>query len=285
MVAGLGRGVIDWRVGDEVCALLAGGGYATKVVVPASQVLPVPDGVDLISAAALPEVTCTVWSNLVMTAGLSARQTVLIHGGSSGIGTMAIQVARQEGATVAVTASRAAGLDACRELGANLAIDYTQQDFVEEIMAATDGRGVDIILDVVGAKYLERNVAALADGGRLIIIGMQGGTTAELNINTLLRKRGRHHRHRPAQPTGVRSGFEGRDRRGRPPPAVADDRGRRHPPGRRLGHRDAGRRSGPSPDVRGWACRQDRVAGALGGHSRDERVKHSRPQQQIGSKQ
>ncbi len=189
VVAGLGRGVIDWRVGDEVCALLAGGGYATKVVVPASQVLPVPDGVDLISAAALPEVTCTVWSNLVMTAGLSARQTVLIHGGSSGIGTMAIQVARQEGATVAVTASRAAGLDACRELGANLAIDYTQQDFVEEIMAATDGRGVDIILDVVGAKYLERNVAALADGGRLIIIGMQGGTTAELNINTLLRKR------------------------------------------------------------------------------------------------
>ena len=190
VVAELGRGVIDWRVGDEVCALLAGGGYATRVVVPASQVLPVPAGVDLVSAAALPEVTCTVWSNLVMTAGLSARQTVLIHGGTSGIGTMAIQVARQEGATVAVTASRAAGLDACRELGANLTIDYTRQDFVEEIKAATDGRGVDIILDVVGAKYLERNVAALADGGRLIIIGMQGGTTAELNINTLLRKRG-----------------------------------------------------------------------------------------------
>ena len=151
-------------------------------------------------------------------------------------------------------------------------------------MAATDGRGVDIILDVVGAKYLERNVAALADGGRLIIIGMQGGTTAELNINTLLRKRAGIIATALRSPTGVRSGFEGRDRRGRPPPAVADDRGRRHPPGHRHGHGHAGRRSGPPPDGRGRACRQDRAAGALGGHSRDERVKHSRPQQQIGSK-
>lgn len=189
VIAAVGPGVTSWQVGDEVCALLAGGGYAQRVVVPAVQVLPVPDGVDLISAAGLPEVTCTVWSNLVMTAGLSARQTVLIHGGSSGIGTMAIQVARMEGATVAVTASRAAALQACLDLGAHVAINYTEQDFVAEVMAATDGRGVDIILDVVGAKYLQRNVDALADGGRLIVIGLQGGTTAELNINTLLRKR------------------------------------------------------------------------------------------------
>ena len=189
VIAALGAGVYGWQVGDRVCALLAGGGYAQKVVVPAVQVLPVPAGVDLVDAAGLPEVTCTVWSNLVMTAGLSARQTVLIHGGSSGIGTMAIQVARMEGATVAVTASRPEALQACRELGAQLAINYTEQDFVQELKTATDGRGADIILDVVGAKYLQRNVDALADGGRLIIIGMQGGTTAELNINTLLRKR------------------------------------------------------------------------------------------------
>lgn len=189
VIGAVGPGVIGWQVGDQVCALLAGGGYAQKVVAPAVQVLPVPNGVDLISAAGLPEVTCTVWSNLAMTAGLSARQTVLIHGGSSGIGTMAIQVARMEGATVAVTASRPEALQACADLGAQLMINYTQQDFVAEMKTATDGRGADIILDVVGAKYLQRNVDALADGGRLIIIGMQGGTTAELDINTLLRKR------------------------------------------------------------------------------------------------
>jgi putative PIG3 family NAD(P)H quinone oxidoreductase len=190
VIAAVGPGVYGWQVGDEVCALLAGGGYAQQVVVPAVQVLPVPAGVDLVDAAGLPEVTCTVWSNLVMTAGLSARQTVLIHGGSSGIGTMAIQVARMEGANVAVTASRPEALQACIDLGAQLAINYTNQDFVTELRAATDGRGADIILDVVGAKYLQRNIDALADGGRLIIIGMQGGTKAELDINTLLRKRG-----------------------------------------------------------------------------------------------
>jgi putative PIG3 family NAD(P)H quinone oxidoreductase len=189
VIAEIGPGVTSWQVGDEVCALLAGGGYAQKVVVPAVQVLPLPDGVDLITAAGLPEVTCTVWSNLVMTAGLRARQTVLIHGGSSGIGTMAIQVARAEGAMVAVTASRPDALRACQDLGAQLAINYVEQDFVQELKSATDGRGADIILDVVGAKYLTRNVDALADGGRLMIIGMQGGTTADLDINTLLRKR------------------------------------------------------------------------------------------------
>ena len=189
VVSGLGPRVYGWQVGDRVCALLAGGGYAERVTVPAVQVLPVPRGVDLIDAAGLPEATCTVWSNLVMTAGLKSRQTVLIHGGSSGIGTMAIQVARREGATVAVTASRDEALDFCRTLGAAITINYAEQDFVEQIRAATDGRGADIILDVIGAKYLERNIAALADGGRLIVIGMQGGTKAELDLNSLLRKR------------------------------------------------------------------------------------------------
>lgn len=189
VIAAVGSEVAGWRVGDEVCALLAGGGYAELVAVPAVQLLPVPAGVDLLDAAGLPEVTCTVWSNLVMTAGLRSGQTVLIHGGASGIGTMAIQVAHQLGATVIVTASRPEALDACRALGADHGINYTEQDFVAEVKALTDSRGVDVILDVVGAKYLQRNIDALADGGRLVIIGLQGGTKAELDINALLRKR------------------------------------------------------------------------------------------------
>ena len=189
VIAQLGPDVSGWRVGDRVCALLAGGGYAQRVAVPAGQVLPVPDGVDLIEAAGLPEVACTVWSNLVLTAGLTAGRTVLIHGGGSGIGTMAIQVAIQLGARVAVTASRDAVLDRCRTLGAQVTINYAQQDFVEAIQDATDGRGADVILDPIGAKYLARNIDALADGGRLVIIGLQGGTRAELDINGLMRKR------------------------------------------------------------------------------------------------
>ena len=186
----VGDDVSGWAVGDRVCALLAGGGYAQRVAVPAGQLLPIPEGVDPILAAGLPEVACTVWSNLVMICGLHAGQTVLIQGGSSGIGTMAIQIARAVGATVAVTASTPEKLAACTDLGADIAINYREQDFVSQLLAATDGRGADLILDVIGAKYLQRNVSALADGGRLVIIGMQGGRSAELDIAALMAKRG-----------------------------------------------------------------------------------------------
>ena len=185
----LGEGVEGWAMGDEVCALLVGGGYAEQVCAPATQVLPVPAGVSLEDAAALPEVVCTVWSNVFMTANLLPGQTLLVHGGSSGIGTMAIQLAREVGARVAVTAGSAEKLQACKALGAEVLVNYREQDFVEEIKAATDGAGADVILDNMGAKYLARNVDALAAGGRLVVIGLQGGTTAELNLNTLLRKR------------------------------------------------------------------------------------------------
>ncbi|MEW2463607.1 NAD(P)H-quinone oxidoreductase [Streptomyces sp. NPDC046994] len=187
-VAALGPGVSGWAVGDEVCALLAGGGYAEKVVVPAGQLLPVPDGLDLRRAAALPEVTCTVWSNVFMVAHLRPGETLLVHGGSSGIGTMAIQLAKAVGAKVAVTAGSKEKLERCAELGADVLINYREQDFVEEIRESTAGEGADVILDNMGAKYLDRNVQALAVNGRLAIIGMQGGVKGELNINTLLRK-------------------------------------------------------------------------------------------------
>ncbi|MFG2224644.1 NAD(P)H-quinone oxidoreductase [Streptomyces sp. NPDC050161] len=188
-IAALGPGVHGWSVGDEVCALLVGGGYAEKVAVPAGQVLPLPQGLDMVSAAALPEVACTVWSNVFMIAHLRPGETLLVHGGSSGIGTMAIQLAKAVGARVAVTAGGAEKLARCAELGADILIDYREQDFVEEIRRATDGKGADVILDIIGAKYLERNVKALAVSGRLAIIGMQGGIKAELNIGTLLSKR------------------------------------------------------------------------------------------------
>ncbi|MFJ2718778.1 NAD(P)H-quinone oxidoreductase [Streptomyces sp. NPDC091412] len=188
-IAALGPGVSGWSVGDEVCALLAGGGYAEKVAVPAGQLLPVPDGVGLRQAAALPEVTCTVWSNVFMVAQLRPGETLLVHGGSSGIGTMAIQLARAVGAKVAVTAGTKEKLERCAELGAEILINYREQDFVEEIRRATDGNGADVILDNMGATYLDRNVQALAVNGRLAIIGMQGGVKGELNIGTLLGKR------------------------------------------------------------------------------------------------
>ena len=188
-VAELGPDVTDWAVGDEVCALLTGGGYAERVVVPAGQLLPVPEGVSLVDAAALPEVVCTVWSNVFMAAGLRPGEVLLVHGGSSGIGTMAIQLARQVGARVAVTAGTPEKLERCRVLGADVAVNYREQDFVEEVRTATDGRGADVVLDNMGAKYLARNVAVLAPGGRLVVIGLQGGTRAELDLGAMLRKR------------------------------------------------------------------------------------------------
>jgi putative PIG3 family NAD(P)H quinone oxidoreductase len=189
-VSDIGEGVDGLSVGDQVCALLAGGGYAEKVVVPAGQVMPLPGEVDLVTAAAMPEVACTVWSNVFMVAGLQRGETFLVHGGAGGIGTFAIQLASALGARVACTAGSEAKLAVCRELGADIAIDYKQQDFVEEIKDATGGHGADVILDNMGAKYLERNVAALATNGRLVVIGMQGGTKGELDLGKLLRKRG-----------------------------------------------------------------------------------------------
>ena len=188
-IATVGDGVERWQVGDEVCALLAGGGYAEQVLVPAGQVMPVPQGVDVETAAALPEVACTVWSNVFMVAHLRPEETLLVHGGAGGIGTMAIQLAHALGARVITTAGSAEKLEVCRSLGADVAVNYREQDFVEEVRSATDGRGVDVILDNMGAKYLTRNVDALATEGRLVIIGMQGGTKGELDLNTLLRKR------------------------------------------------------------------------------------------------
>ena len=189
-IAAVGSDVERWRVGDEVCALLAGGGYAEQVLVPAGQVMPLPPGVDVETAAALPEVACTVWSNVFMVAHLRPQETLLVHGGAGGIGTFAIQLAHALGARVLTTAGSAEKLEACRSLGADVAVNYREQDFVEEARTATEGRGVDVILDNMGAKYLGRNVAALATEGRLVIIGMQGGTKGELDIAALLRKRG-----------------------------------------------------------------------------------------------
>ncbi len=189
VISALGPDVTDWRVGQPVCALLTGGGYAERVAVPAGQVLPVPTGIDPVEAAALPEVAGTVWSNVVRMARLGAGETLLVHGGGSGIGTFAIQFGRALGATVIVTA-RAVKHERLRELGAARTIDYTSADFVAETRDATGGRGADVILDIIGGAYLNQNVAALAPDGRLVVIGMQGGRKAELDLAALLAKRG-----------------------------------------------------------------------------------------------
>ena len=190
VIAELGPDVHGWEVGQRVCALLAGGGYAEQVSVPAVQLLPVPDGVDLHVAAALPEVACTVWSNMVERAGLRHGQTVLIHGGAGGIGTHAIQVAAALGAQVAVTAGSADKLARCRDLGADIDINYRDEDFVARILSETKA-GAHVILDNMGAKYLTRNITALAPDGWLAIIGMQGGSVAELDLGLLMAKRAR----------------------------------------------------------------------------------------------
>jgi len=186
-VVALGEGVDGWEVGQEVCALLAGGGYAELVAVPAGQLMPVPDGLSLVEAAALPEVACTVWSNVFMLAGLQATERLLVHGGAGGIGTCAIQLASALGAKIFATAGSPEKLALCAELGADVTINYRDEDFVAVLKEAG---GADVILDNMGAKYLGRNVDALATEGRLVIIGMQGGVKGELDIGTLLRKRG-----------------------------------------------------------------------------------------------
>lgn len=188
-VAAVGPDVEGWTVGDPVVALLTGGGYAERVVVPAGQLLPAPAGVGLVEAAALPEVACTVWSNVFMLAALQPHETLLVHGGASGIGTMAVQLAHALGAQVAVTAGSPAKLDRCRTLGADIGIDYRTEDFVAALLAATDGHGADVILDNMGAAYLDRNVRALATNGRLVVIGLQGGTRGELDLGRLLAQR------------------------------------------------------------------------------------------------
>ena len=186
-IAALGEGVEGWSVGDEVCALLASGGYAEKVAVPAGQVMPLPPGVDIVAAGAVPEVACTVWSNVFMIAGLQPEETLLVHGGAGGIGNVAIQLAAALGARVFATAGSAEKQELCTSLGAERAINYHDEDFVEVIKEAG---GADVILDNMGAKYLDRNVTALATEGRLVVIGLQGGTKGELDLGKLLGKRG-----------------------------------------------------------------------------------------------
>lgn len=188
VIADIGSDVANWSVGQEVCALLAGGGYAEYVAVPGGQLMPLPDGVDMVDAAGLPEVACTVWSNLVLTAHLGKGQLLLMHGGASGIGSHAIQVARALGVRVAVTAGSAEKLEFCRELGAEITINYRDEDFVARVQEAG---GADVIFDIMGASYLDRNIDALATDGQLVIIGMQGGIKGELNIGKLLGKRAR----------------------------------------------------------------------------------------------
>lgn len=188
-VAALGADVQHWKVGDKVCALLAGGGYAERVVVPAAQVLPCPEGLDLLQAAALPEAVCTVWSNVYDIGRLKSGESFLVHGGAGGVGSIAIQLARQWGAQVFTTAGSSTKRQRCEELGATRVIDYKNEDFTEVIREVTNGRGVDVILDNMGAEYLDRNIEALASDGRLVIIGLQSGREAPIHLGKMMGKR------------------------------------------------------------------------------------------------
>lgn len=188
-VAAVGPHVTGWEVGDRVCAVVGGGGYAEAAVVPAATAMPVPDGLGMEEAAAVPEVFATAYDNLLVRGRLRADETALVHGGSSGVGTAAIQLARRIGARVLVTAGSAEKIDACARLGADAGINYRTEDFAERAVALTGGRGVDVILDVVGGPYLEPNLRALALEGRLVVIGLMGGASAELPLGRLLARR------------------------------------------------------------------------------------------------
>ncbi len=188
-ISAVGDGVSGWQAGDEVCALLGGGGYAEKVAVPQGQLLPVPGGVPLADAAGLPEAACTVQGTVYLQAHLDEGEVYLVHGGAGGMGSFAIQLGKADGAVVACTAGSPGKLARCRELGADLAINYRDEDFVQAILDFTDGRGADVILDVVGGPYLAKNLAALATWGRLVVISVQGGPRAELDLGVLLQKR------------------------------------------------------------------------------------------------
>lgn len=189
IIVGVGDQVTQWKVGDPVCALVAGGGYAEYVGAPAAQCLPVPKGLSLREAASLPETYFTVWSNIFDRARLIERETILVHGGSSGIGTTAIQLCRAFGNEIFVTAGSDKKCRACEDIGATKAINYNDEDFVERVMALTNNRGVDIILDMVAGEYLQRNLQCLADDGRLVIIAFLGGVKTELNMTDILRRR------------------------------------------------------------------------------------------------
>ena len=188
-VAAVGPEVAAVAVGDEVCAIVSGGAYAEYCLVPAPQCLPIPEGVSLADAAALPEAYCTVWTNVVDRGRLRAGESFLVHGGSSGVGTAAVQLARRLGARVFATAGSAAKCAACEELGAERAVNYREEDFVAAVRDATGGRGVDVVLDMVGAPYLARNLAALAVEGRLVVIAVMAGAEAEVNLLDFMSRR------------------------------------------------------------------------------------------------
>ena len=189
----VGSAVDGWRPGDRVCALLPGGGYAELVTVDAGLVLPVPETVDLVEAAGLPEVVATVWSNVFDLGRLTAGEALLVHGGSSGIGTMAIQLGRALGADVIATAGSDDKASFCREVGAHAAVNYREQDFVEAVRAFTDGRGVDVVLDIVGGAYIARDLEALATGGRILSIAVRDREPASVDMGLLMRKRASLH--------------------------------------------------------------------------------------------
>lgn len=189
-VVGVGEGVEGWAFGDAMCAIVAGGGYASMAVVDATTAMPLPPGVGLIEAAAVPEVFSTAYDALVVQAGLAAGETALLHGGSSGIGTAGIQLCGMVGAEAVVTVGSEEKAEACRALGAALAIDYKAvDDFAAAIREARDGRGVDVVLDIIGGSYLAQNLSVLDEDGRMVIIGLMGGAKAEIDLAAVMRKR------------------------------------------------------------------------------------------------